>query len=89
MPLFLETADALSKVEDANLRSAIAQNIFGRSAIDLLPTLSGGAAGITDLQAKYASFGLQVSTQTARQADEFNDKLKQVQEITKDRKSVV
>lgn len=83
LPLFLETADALSKVEDANLRSAIAQNIFGRSAIDLLPTLSGGAAGITDLQAKYASFGLQVSTQTARQADEFNDKLKQVQEITK------
>ena len=54
LPLFLETADALSKVEDANLRSAIAQNIFGRSAIDLLPTLSGGAAGITDLQAKYA-----------------------------------
>lgn len=83
LPLFLETADALSKVEDASLKSALAQNIFGRSAVNALPAMSGGAAGMTELQARYASFGLTVSTQTAKQADEFNDKLKQVQEITK------
>jgi len=83
LALFLETAEALSKVEDANLRSAIAQNIFGRGALEILPLIKDGAAGITDLQARYKSFGLQISTETGKQAESFNDQLSQLGAIAR------
>ena len=44
--LFFETATALADVEDTTVRAALAQKLYGRSALELAPLLAAGRAGI-------------------------------------------
>jgi hypothetical protein len=47
--------------------------IFGRSGTMLLPMLSGGAAGIEQLQEQARKLGLTISTEDAKAAERFSD----------------
>jgi len=78
--LFLEAAESISRMGTETERVAAAQAVFGRSGIDLLPMVQGGAAGIRDMAAEASKFGrvwsqAQVSTATA-----FDDAWKQMKE---------
>jgi len=66
-------AEQLSKVEDASKRSAIAQQIFGRSGTMLLPMFEQGAAGVEALTDKFRRFGVALSARQARAAEKFTD----------------
>ncbi|MEM1213442.1 MAG: hypothetical protein AAGI68_14235 [Planctomycetota bacterium] len=68
-------ADGLAGVEDASERGAIAQKLLGRSGRQLLPLLQLGAEGIANLRAEAAALGLTITTQTARDAARFTDRL--------------
>lgn len=81
--LFLATADGLKGVEDANLRAAIAQNLFGRSGTQLLPLLKDGRAGIEELQATYADLGATITTQAGEASEHFNDQTKRLNNTIK------
>lgn len=59
--IFLETADALNKMESPALRSATAQKIFGRAGTELLPILAKGSEGIKELGNEAEKFGLVLS----------------------------
>lgn len=72
---FMLLSDAIASIQDPGQRAAAAMKVFGKSGTDLLPMLAGGAAGIRDLQRQARDLGLQMSTEDARAAEEFGDRL--------------
>lgn len=58
---------------DSSQKTALAVQLFGRSGAELIPLLSEGASGIEELQKRAQSLGLEISGNTARQAEQFND----------------
>lgn len=68
-------ADALGQVENASERSALAQEIFGRSGADLLPLLNEGSAAIAAYGDELARLGGVIDSDFAQKAAQFNDNL--------------
>lgn len=65
--------DRLSKVRDATLRAALAQEVFGRSGTQLLPLLADGAKGLKELERRAHELGLVISGEDAEAATRFGD----------------
>jgi hypothetical protein len=76
-------ADRLARIEDPTLRAATAMELFGRSGTMLLPMLSGGAAGIEQLQEQARRLGLTISTEDAKAAERFSDTLSVMWKVLK------
>lgn len=72
--LFFETAGALADMGDATQRAAIAQDVFGRSAIEILPLLANGRAGIEEQRAALEQLAV-VDDDSIAAADAFSDSL--------------
>ncbi len=70
-----DVADKFAAMEDGADKTAIAVQIFGRAGADLIPLLNGGAQGLRDATREAEAFGLIVSTEAGRAAEEFNDNL--------------
>jgi len=71
-------ADAMVKLESATLRSATAQEIFGRSGTELLSVMANGAAGIQELRAEADRLGLTIGQDFADNAALFNDNMERI-----------
>lgn len=72
--VFLEVADRIAAIESPAEKTAVAMDVFGRSAgPELLQLLNQGSSGITALTAEAQRMGAVISTETAAQAGEFND----------------
>lgn len=69
----LKVADALGNIEDAGLRGAYAQQIFGRSGRELMPMLLEGADGIQNLMREADALGRTMSGKDAAAAAEYVD----------------
>lgn len=67
--------DALNNVENQSQRAAIAQKIFGKAGMDLLPVLAEGSAGIRNLGDEAGRLGVVISGDLAARAGLFNDNL--------------
>lgn len=67
--------DALNNVENQSQRAAIAQKIFGKAGMDLLPVLAEGSAGIRSLGEEAGRLGVVISGDLAARAGLFNDNL--------------
>jgi hypothetical protein len=72
--LFFDTASALADMSDSTQRAALAQDVFGRSAIEILPLLSNGRKGIEEQRAALERLAV-VSDSAIKAADEFSDSL--------------
>ena len=72
MNLFI---DRLSKVEDVNVRNAIAARFFGRAAKDLGPILNGGSEAFAFFIKKAKQFGIVINEGALKSAEKFNDAL--------------
>lgn len=68
-------ADRIAAIQNPTLRSAAAQKIFGRSAQELIPLLSEGAAGIRRFVAEAERLGITLDPEAASAAGAFNDSL--------------
>lgn len=77
--LLIEIADQFAQYEDGAGKAAIAQDLFGKSGVDLIPFLNQGAAGIKQLTDEADRLGITVSTRSVKAADEFNDSLDKLQ----------
>lgn len=55
--LFLESAQALAKIQNPAQRTALAMKLFGRSGQDLLPFLSKSPEAIAQLSEQFETFG--------------------------------
>lgn len=72
---FLATVDAIAKLPTAAERAAAAYGVFGRSAVELLPLLTEGSAGIQTLIEDADKLGLTFSEIDAGGVEQMNDNL--------------
>lgn len=79
--VFYELADRFAAMENGAERSALAIQIFGRSGAELVPLLVNGSAGLRDMADEADRLGKTISTQTGRDAEEFNDSLTRLKAV--------
>ena len=73
--VMLDVADGLKSIESESEKTAIAQELFGRSGQKLLPLLKSGSEGMTALTDRARDLGLVMSTEAASASAEFQDRL--------------
>jgi len=72
---FMIFAEAIGKVPSELERSALAQEVFGRSGTQMLPLLNLGVQGIEELRQKARDLGLVLSGEAAAAGGQLNDAL--------------
>jgi len=72
--IMLDVADKFQKMEDPAKKAALAQDIFGKSGINLIPMLSEGGAALSKYTATMTTAG-------AAAAGKFNDSLNQIARV--------
>ncbi len=80
---FKRFADRIALIQDPAQRAAAAIKLFGKSGTQLLPLMSGGAAGIDELQKQARKLGLTISTEDATAAEQFGDTLDVLWKVVK------
>lgn len=80
---FRAIAQALSQIKNPNLKSGLAQQIFGRSGAELLPLLNQGAAGIDKMMNRAKELGLVMSTDAANGALELDQQMDDLWQVVK------
>ena len=78
--VLLDLADAFAAMPDGAEKSALAVKLFGKSGVELIPFLNQGRAGIEQLKQKFKELGLEISGDTAKAAEKFNDTLDTVKQ---------
>lgn len=78
--VLLDLADAFAAMPDGAEKSALAVKLFGKSGVELIPFLNQGRAGIEQLKQKFKELGIEISGDTARAAEKFNDTLDTVKQ---------
>lgn len=73
--LLPEVADKFKELEDGTTKAALAQELFGKSGLEMIEFLNQGADGLEKAGDKAKELGIIISGDTAAAADEFNDKL--------------
>lgn len=80
---FKQIADAFSRLPDSIEKTGAAGDIFGaRVGQGLIPLLNQGSAGLDAMSESARKLGLQISTDTARASEEFNDNLRKLATTT-------
>jgi hypothetical protein len=72
-------AGTVASLPDGWQKSALAQELFGKSGAQLIPLLNQGRAGLAEMRAEAERLGLVFDTKTALAAETFNDNLKRLQ----------
>jgi lambda family phage tail tape measure protein len=80
--VLLDLADRFKAMPDGATKSALAVDLFGRSGTRLIPLLNQGRDGIKALTDEMAALGVQISSETAAQAEAFNDTLEKLKRAT-------
>jgi hypothetical protein len=78
--VLMDVADKFARMPDGVQKSQWALELFGRSGLDLIPLLNGGAAGISAMTEQARMFGVVVSQDAARGAEQFNDNITRMQQ---------
>ncbi|NCC04656.1 MAG: hypothetical protein EOM37_11590 [Proteobacteria bacterium] len=71
--LFEKTITQLSQMEAGTERTALATDLFGRSATDIMPMLNGGAESIEELKKQAEDYGLVMSQDAVNASVKFGD----------------
>ena len=79
---FNKFMEAIADVEDPLKRSALAQDIFGKSGVDLLPIMADGSQGLADLRKEAHDLGIVFDQEAANKAAEFTDSMHRMDEAT-------
>ena len=77
--LLVESANAFAKMTDDTKAAALAQELFGKSGVNLLPLLKQGSEGIRKMQEEAKLLGITFDKEAADQAALFNDELLRLQ----------
>ena len=81
--VLLDLAERFKAMPDGAEKTALAIQLFGKSGADLIPFLNQGRDGINELAAEMQALGVQMSSETAAQAGNFNDALDKLHLATK------
>lgn len=77
--LIYDVADALSQMEDGTLKTALSQEVLGRSGAELIPTLNAGREGLKAYAEEARALGVVYSGQLLEASDRFQDNLVKLQ----------
>jgi len=77
---FMRIAMAIADLEDQTLKTATAQDIFGRAGTQLLPLLAEGREGIEALRKEAHELGIVFDQEAADKAAKFNDAMHRMRE---------
>src|SRR5690606_13169488 len=78
-----DVADRFARMEDGANKTAIAQELFGKTGADMIVMLNGGAAGFDEAAARARDFGIVVGEDVIDAAAQFNDSMDDMQRIAK------
>jgi len=73
--LFMEVAEAISKVENDTQKAALAQELFGRGGLRLIPMLNMGASGIAKLRREAKALGISLDKDAAEGSENLIDSI--------------
>lgn len=79
--LFMETAEALSRVSDTTLRAQYAMKIFGEGGVRLLPLFEGGAKGIEELRQRARDLGIVFGKDSVEAASAYSTVLTEAKAV--------
>lgn len=77
--VLMESIDALAAMDDETARNAAANEIFGKSAAELLPLLNSGSDGIKELMQEADAYGMVMSEDAVKASAAFEDSLTRLQ----------
>lgn len=75
---FMIIAQAISQMDDASQKLAISQEIFGRGALDLIPTIDRGAEGIQAMAQEARDLGIVLDEDVYEASKRFQDGLVEI-----------
>lgn len=75
-------ADSFKALNNETLEAALAQQIFGKSGMELLEFLNQGATGLDAMRERARELGIELSQETLTAADAFNDSITDLQAAT-------
>jgi len=78
---FWAIAEALAELEDATMRSALAQDFFGRAGTDLLPMLAAGKEGIAAMRQEAHDLGVVFDEEAAAECEHFQDSITKLKTV--------
>jgi hypothetical protein len=81
--VLMDVADKFAMMPDGVQKSQWALELFGRSGLDLIPLLNGGAASIAEMTNEARMFGVVVSQEAAAGAEQFNDNITRLTQYAK------
>lgn len=73
--VMLDIADRFSRMEDGATKASIAQDLFGKSGMQLIPMLNEGKDALAADVEKAKELGIVFSTEAARASNDFADSL--------------
>lgn len=73
--LMLEVADVYTKLTNAQDRSRVSAELFGRSAVKMSTMLEGGSKGLKELLDRREKLGGLLSPEDTKNAEDFEDKV--------------
>lgn len=77
--LFGKTIEALQNVEDETERAALANDLFGRSGMELMPLLNQGAEATAAAVAEFENYNMAMSDEAVVASAAFQDSLTKLQ----------
>jgi phage-related protein len=77
--LFEETVIALQGIEDTTKRASMANDLLGKSAMELGPLLNAGVESVDELRNKAHELGLVMSDEAVNAGEAFGDSMEQLQ----------
>jgi hypothetical protein len=76
-----DVADRFAGLADGAEKSAVAQELFGRSGEAMIPFLNRGRAGLEEFRREAERMGLVISKETAAAATEFSDNISRLRGV--------
>lgn len=73
--IFLQIAEAMSKIPDQADRVRLGFKLFDTEGVDLINTMNEGAAGIRRLMRRAQELGKTIGSEGAKEIEEFNNRL--------------
>jgi len=79
---FLKIGQAIGDLEDPLVRANVAQGIFGRAGMDLIPMFDQGAEALAGMRTEAHELGIVFDQEAATKAEEFTDAMHRMDQST-------
>jgi len=79
----MQIADKFQQLPDGAQKTALAIQLFGRSGMQMIPFLNQGRDGLEQIRQEAERFGIVVSTDASKAAEQFNDNLSRIGAVSK------